>query len=152
MIRSNPLIKKAKLLFCIIALILYIISLTQPAFSYRNHQGPHTMESLPLLVMGGTAILGGGLLEWLIWLANPLSWIAWITTIQANKDRSAHSMIAFVLAISFFNWKQILVSESGQEGPITQLQAGYWLWVASIGFLLIASLINKDNLVSASPR
>jgi len=48
--------------------------------------------------------------------------------------------IAFLIAGTFFFWKGILAAENGRMGRIYSLEKGYFLWIASITFLIIGSL------------
>ena len=71
-------INKIKTYVSLISLTVFIVSLTQTALTYNDFDGQKIHSSLSLLFMGGLAILGGGLLEWFIWLANPLYVLALI--------------------------------------------------------------------------
>jgi len=62
---------KIKNYFLFLSLLVFIVSLTQKALTYNDFDGQKIHSSVSLLFMGGLAILGGGLLEWIIWLANP---------------------------------------------------------------------------------
>lgn len=66
----------------LISLVVFIVSLTQTALTYNDIDGQKTHSSISLLFMGGLAILGGGLSEWFIWLANPLYFLAFIFPFQ----------------------------------------------------------------------
>ncbi|MES2827113.1 MAG: hypothetical protein V4687_03130 [Bacteroidota bacterium] len=55
--------------------LVFITSLTQKAFSYQYIQVEVT-DGLMLLLIGGTAWIGGGLFESLIWMANLMAIIA----------------------------------------------------------------------------
>ncbi|PRB04192.1 hypothetical protein CQ046_08180 [Chryseobacterium sp. MYb7] len=48
--------------------------------------------------------------------------------------------IAFLIAGTFFFWKEILAAENGRMGRIYSLETGYFLWIASITFLILGSL------------
>ncbi|MBL0065623.1 MAG: hypothetical protein IPP38_11555 [Bacteroidetes bacterium] len=90
--------------------------------------------------MGGLAILGGGLLEWLIWLANPVYIFALIFFYKSNKTSKLVSIIATILALSFTTWKEILAAENGRTATIESLNLGYWLWVLSLTLLSIRTI------------
>lgn len=103
------------------------------------HNVKESQSSLGFFFMGATAIMGGGFLEWIIWLANPLCLFA-MMDLWKGKERSViKCSIALVLAISFSFWNEILGSESGSMATIVSLQAGYYLWVASITVLTIGT-------------
>ncbi len=44
------------------------------------------------------------------------------------------AVIAFLIAGTFFFWKEILAAENGRMGRIYSLEKGYFLWIASITF------------------
>ncbi|RZK66567.1 MAG: hypothetical protein EOO85_26670 [Pedobacter sp.] len=136
--------------------LLFIVSLTQKAFSYQYHQVEVT-DSLLLLLMGATAWIGGGLFESFVWLANPIAFIAFIRFLRessteikiepvlqvavpkgkANSWRL--SLLAAAIAWSFSLWKEVLAAESGSMGKILSLEPGYWLWVSSFTLLTIGT-------------
>ena len=62
---------KYKKVILITSLTIYTLSLCSPAIT-SNELEDKTLYGIATLVMGGLSFLGGGILEWLIWLANPL--------------------------------------------------------------------------------
>src|SRR6478609_2037665 len=85
----------------LVSLVLYILSLTQAAFTANDFDGVETVDSLTCLLVGSTAILGGGLLEWLVWLANPLYFFSLLLLARKNKTAKQTSLIAAGLAAWF---------------------------------------------------
>ncbi len=96
--------------------------------------------------MGSLSILGGGLLEWLIWLANPIYFIALV--MLANNKRKAMYLSSFatIIALIFSRWTEILASESGQNSEISSFKSGYYLWVISIATLALTSVFYFPEL------
>ena len=135
-----PSIKAARYLIAL-SLIIFILSFTQTAFTVHDHNGNSQMSSLMVLVMGAFAILGGGLAEWAIWLANPLYILSLILFIRSNKKSRTVSIVAAAIGLSFVLWKNILISESGSEATIVSLNAGYWLWLISLALSAAGILI-----------
>ncbi len=123
-----------------LCILLLIASFTFDAFTYQ-HQGIQTMSSVSCFFMGAIAVLGGGTLEWLIWLANPLSLIAIYCLIMNKPISSTFAFLALFLAISFYSWNSVLVSESGTTGEILSIENGYYIWVISIFILTIGSYL-----------
>ncbi|WP_207435248.1 hypothetical protein [Sabulibacter ruber] len=115
-----------------VSIILYAVSLTQEAFSYIYQEQVETYKGWVLALMGSTSVLGGGLLEWFIWLANPLYLFSIMYALKREVSALLTSSIAFGLALSFLFWKEVLAAESGIMGPIVSRGAGYFLWVLSI--------------------
>ena len=133
-------INKIKTYVSLISLTVFIVSLTQTALTYNDFDGQKIHSSLSLLFMGGLAILGGGLLEWFIWLANPLYVLALIFFFKSNKTSRVVSIVATFLALSFTTWKDILAAENGRTATIESLNLGYWLWVLSLTILSIGTI------------
>jgi hypothetical protein len=143
-------INKIKTYVSLISLTVFIVSLTQSALTYNDFDGQKIHSSLSLLFMGGLAILGGGLLEWFIWLANPLYILALIFFFKSNKTSRVLSIVATLLALSFTTWKEILAAENGRTATIESLNLGYWLWVLSLTILSIGTIyyfrqLDKNN-------
>jgi hypothetical protein len=119
-----------------ISLALYIYSFTFDAFSY-NYQGINNMSSLEAFLMGSLAVLGGGTYEWLIWLANPLCFIA-ILCLMFDKKIALHfASVSIILSLSFLSSNTILAAESGTRGEILSIKSGYYIWLSSIAILTI---------------
>ena len=132
-------INKIKTYVSLISLTVFIVSLTQTALTYNDFDGQKIHSSLSLLFMGGLAILGGGLLEWFIWLANPLYVLALIFFFKSNKTSRVVSIVATFLALSFTTWKDILAAENGRTATIESLNLSYWLWFLSLTILSIGT-------------
>jgi hypothetical protein len=122
--------------------LLFCASLTQDAIIYNDFDGQKTHASFPLLIMGGLAILGGGLFEWLVWLANPLYILSIVLFIQSKKNGLILSVLSTLIGLSFLNWNEILAAESGRTAEIESLELGYWLWVSSLAALSIGIILN----------
>ena len=136
----NIKLNQLKICILLISLTIFIVSLTQSALTYNDFGGQKTISSLSLLLMGGLAILGGGLLEWFIWLANPIYFLAIIFFFKSNPKSKKFSMVSTTLAISFTTWNEILASENGRTATIETLNSGYWLWALSLIILTIGTL------------
>lgn len=146
--------KKLRIGVVLVPAIIFCVSLTQNAIVYE-HQGKQTHSSISVFLMGGTAILGGGMLEWFTWLANPIALVSCIRFLKEtnyqikiepvlripipNPKPSSHwmSIIAAAIAWSFSFWNEILAAESGSTGQILSFESGYWLWASSFTALSI---------------
>lgn len=129
--------KRLRLIICLLSMIIFIISLSQDALICDDYDGQKIHSSLSLLFMGGLAILGGGPLEWLIWLANPIYIIALTMFINNKKAALKFSIAASLIGLSFLKWNKILAASSGRTATITSLELGYWLWISSMLFLTL---------------
>jgi hypothetical protein len=126
--------KKIKTIIITGCLLLFAISLTQDAI-VTNYEELKGQSSLLYFLIGGTAILGGSLFEFIIWVANPVILVT--IYLLSKNDRLAvpTAFVSSILAISFRFWKEILRSESGATTDIISFEPGYYLWALSIIFL-----------------
>jgi len=86
----------------LLSLAIFIASLTQDAIVYDDFDGQKTHASISPLFMGGFAILGGGLFEWLIWFANPIYLLSVILFV-ANKQLAIATSIVATLIRNFIS-------------------------------------------------
>ncbi len=135
--------KTVKIIFVLIVLGIFCFSLTQDAFIIDRGENNGNNPSFIVFLFGSIAILGGGLLEWVIWLANPISLVSIILFLYYDKLLKRAlllNFVALILCCSFFFWKEILISESGATGRIISFESGYFLWIASVFILLVFQL------------
>ena len=114
-----------------LSVIVFIISLTQNVVTVDYDIIDH-VSSWQYLTIGSVAIFGGGVLEWLIWLANPLYIISIILFIKNYKLSMITAFLASFLAVIFSAWEEIRVDEKGFTAKIIHFELGYYLWVSSI--------------------
>lgn len=148
MMDNKPKIKPWQIVA--VSVLLFAFSLTQTAFHYSDYDGNKAMSSLEAFFAGSVAILGGGLMEWLTWLANPFYVIAVIFFIFKKRAAVSLSAIAASIAFSFMFWNNILASESGRTAGISGLSTGYYLWLLSLLLLAVGSsyFFKKQPVVS----
>ncbi|MDQ8004952.1 MAG: hypothetical protein REI64_09150 [Pedobacter sp.] len=143
-----------RLFVVLLPLLLFLISLTQVAFTNEGTDEIAVNQSYLVLLGGPFIILGGATFEWLTWMANPLALCAiilFLTTTRAKKLSSPTfipndwifilSIGATVTAWQFSLWKEVMKSESGSMGDILSLNAGYWLWAISILLLALGIIV-----------
>ena len=125
--------KNIKTITVLCSLILFAISLTQTAIVIKDFDGNHIEPSYQYFLIGPIAILGGGLFEWLNWLANPAYFIS-IFLLLKNRRRPAIllSALSICISLSFLFWHQILASEDGRTAEIISFGLGYYLWIAAM--------------------
>jgi len=138
--------KKIKILITAVSLIVLVFALTQNSIVVKFNDEIKVMPSLDYFLMGAISFMGGGLLEEIIWLANPLSLYAIILLFKNNKNAEVLSCLALGLSVSFFFWKEILGSESGSMAQIISFELGYYLWVLSILILTVTIFIYFKKL------
>ena len=113
------------------------MSLTQPAFFIDRQDDPNAYtNSLILLLMGWMSLLGGAILPFVIWLANPLYFISIIFVIKRKSEGLYLSIGATLLSFIFSLLDTIMTSESGKSSLITGRGLGFKLWFAS--FIILA--------------
>ena len=131
------------------SIAIYLLALTQKTYCVDGDCGDD-FSGLANLLMGGLALLFVQDAVSLIWLANPLFWVAWLSF----RRNATLSLICIILGLSislcFLFFDEILINEAGHYGQITGYATGYWLWVLSFVLLLVAVLIPKENKVAVS--
>ena len=123
--------------------VVYIISLTQYVITDDLTE---SISSWQYLTIGSVAIFGGGILEWLIWLANPLYIISIILFIKNYKLSMITAFLASFLAVIFSSWEEFRIDEKGLSTKIIHFEPGYYLWVSSILVLTGGILIYFRHL------
>jgi hypothetical protein len=132
-----------KIILVLIVLSIFGVSLANDAIVVQKMDEKIVQPAINFFLIGSTAILGGGVLEWIIWLSNPISLISIVLFLYNDKylKRALQlNCIALFLSGSFYFWKEILVSESGATGKIISFESGYFLWVSSVFILLVFQL------------
>ncbi|MGV3586233.1 MAG: hypothetical protein ACO1OF_04455 [Adhaeribacter sp.] len=121
----------------ILSLTLLIMSLTQPAFYIDWEENPAAWaDSWLLFFFGWTFPLGGAIIPFLIWCANPIYIASVITTIKGKTVGFYLSILSTLIAFSFSQLDSIIASESGRHSTITSLELGYKFWLGS--FIVMA--------------
>jgi hypothetical protein len=88
----------------------------------------------------GWSILLFGALGHTSWFANPLLLASWIAALFARRlPALLLSLAALALAGSFMFETSVITNEAGMANPVTGLREGYWLWLASMVFAVIAA-------------
>jgi len=76
----------------------------------------------------------------LAWVANPLLFAAWHSIFtRRGKQAKSLSLFSLIAAGSFLAMQTVINNEGGVAVPITGYNAGYWLWVTSIGVAFLAA-------------
>ena len=127
-----------KRIFVAIAICVFFASFFQPA--YTDGGSDEAAEPIAIFLSGWMGIFSGSL-ACVAWLANPLFFIAVILFLRNRKAAALICLLAFFFAASFLLAHTIITDEAGNYARITQYKAGYWLWLGSIGMLLITMLI-----------
>ncbi|MBC7398501.1 MAG: hypothetical protein H7289_01055 [Mucilaginibacter sp.] len=122
----------------VISMGLYVLSLTQQAYCISGSCGNH-WSGVSLVALGAI----GGIMSTagLTWYANPLIWAAWSLLKKKPKSAMVFSLLATLLSASFLLATRISDVQADVTTYITEYRIGYWLWLASMGTMLVGSLI-----------
>lgn len=114
----------------VLSVILFAASLRQDAFCVSGICSDWQ----------GWSILLFGALGHTSWFANPLLAASWIAALFARRlPALVLSLAALGLAGSFMFETSVITNEAGMANPVTGLREGYWLWLASMGFGVVAA-------------
>ena len=149
-VKSFKVLSRVAQITIVLSLMILIISFTQPAFYIDWKENPAAWaDSWLLFFFGWTFPLGGAIIPFLIWCANPIYILSIILTLKGKSMGFYLSLLATVIAFSFSQLDTIITSESGRESPITSLELGYKLWLTSIIILCLGTGI---DLLLKSPK
>lgn len=133
-------IKSLQFWLVALSLTLYLLSMFFTPFYVANEESDIYSNSFFMLLMGWMAILGGGLIPTIIWLANPLYFFGGFLILNKEKFGVVLITISVFLALYFTTLDSIMDGESGATTAITKLGVGFYLWIASFIILFIASI------------
>ena len=123
----------------VLSVILFAASLRQDAFCVSGICSDWQ----------GWSILLFGALGHASWFANPLLLASWIATLLARRIPALIlSLAALALAGSFMFETSVITNEAGMANPVTGLREGYWLWLASMVFAVIAAFFARKTPVN----
>lgn len=131
--------------YLVISLILFAISLTQNAYTINDLGQIKKASGFEAFFMGGLAFLGGGFFEWLIWLANPLYFLAVFFRKRNIDNAIAFGWMALILSLSFSLWRNLLAAENGRSAIIQSKGLGYIIWLISQIVWLVGLLITRSD-------
>jgi len=135
----------------VLSLILFLISLTQPAFFIDRKEDPNAYSNgFVLFLLGWMSFLGGAFIPFVIWLANPFFFLSIYFTIRKKSVGCITALSSTCLAIVFSQLTTVMTSESGSSSMITGFGLGFKLWLSSfvvltIGLLTHFFLFKKNN-------
>ncbi len=133
--------KNIKLFTITSFIVIFLISLTQNAIVVSKDFHNENVSSINLFFSGAFGWILGGLLESIIWLANPFAFLT-IIFLWKNKRNAMFTVSASLfLAICVLFWNEILQSGSGRNDEIEHLDKGYYLWLLSIIVLAIGTFL-----------
>jgi hypothetical protein len=126
------------------AMMVYGFSMLLPAIVVDDFNGQKSYFGIEAFLTGSIIILGGGLFEWCIWLANPLFLFALFVAKKGSVLALITNVTAIILAVSFLSFSHLLTSSSGNEAEIDHLSYGYFAWMLSIGILAYGHVLSRS--------
>ena len=141
-------IKSPQFWLVILSVVLYILSMFFTPFYVESPKADIYSHSFYMLLSGWMAVLGGGLILSIIWLANPIYYYAVFFIINKGKLGIVPASLCLLLAIYFMILDSVMLGESGATTDITKLGAGFYLWISSFIAIFVAGVslfINKKT-------
>ena len=134
------MIKKFKIVALIISVLLFVMSLTQPAFYIDRSDPDGWSNSFGLLFIGWFGALSGSGAA-MSWLANPFIIISWFVLFKRTRLALVLSFLATLFSLLFLFFHTVISGEDGAYSVISARKAGYWLWLSSITIFFFISFI-----------
>ena len=114
-----------------------MLSLAMPAFEAGTSESGGI--GLAVVLTGWFGMLTG---EWsgIVWIANPILYLAWI--LYKVKPVLALQLggLSFAIAVSFLFCEEIMINEGGGHAKISKFAVGYWIWMMSMGIFFFGNL------------
>ncbi|MBC7863076.1 MAG: hypothetical protein IAF38_08875 [Bacteroidia bacterium] len=132
--------KSIKILIVCLSGLLYIFSLTKNCYCETDS----CAGSLPVAIFGFVGAFNYGQ-TYLVWLANPLLWASWVFIFFKPKVSVFLSVLAFLIALAFLLCVDIKDPNTGVYHKIISREAGYWLWLSSIGTMLLGTIMVREK-------
>ncbi|WPO81873.1 hypothetical protein SD427_14000 [Chryseobacterium sp. JJR-5R] len=134
----------------IVGLSIFILSLFFNAFTVEDMGKIKNYTSFEVFLIGPVSFLGGAGKEFLVWTANIWFLISLFCVFKKYHLASfITGTVAFVISGSFIFLEEILAAENGRIARIYSLDAGYFLWLASILFITLSAgylrIVNKKD-------
>ena len=133
-------IKSPQVWLTVLSIALYILSMFFTPFYVANKKADIYSNSFYMLLSGWMAVLGGGLFLTVIWLANPLYFFGGFLVLNKEKFAVVPVTLSLLLAIYFTTLDSVIDGESGKTTAITQLGAGFYLWISSFITMFFAGV------------
>jgi hypothetical protein len=134
----------------LLSVIIFAVSLTQNCFYTEVHIPKPPPPGWYLLLIGLIGVFAG----YFEWLANPLLLAAWVFSFAGkNKIVLLLGVLASVFMVGFLFRHSMIASEAPTYEKIVGYGAGYWLWLASGGLMIVsgaAGLVKRSVAGSGS--
>ena len=138
-------IKRPQVWLTVLSIALYILSMFFTPFYVANPKADIYSNSFYMLLLGWMAVLGGGLFLTLIWLANPLYIFGGFLVLNKEKYAVVPVTAALLLALYFTTLDSVMDGESGKTTSITELGAGFYLWISSFITMVVVGVMLFRN-------
>lgn len=138
-------IKSPQFWLVVSSITLYVLCLFFTPFYVADKDADVYSNSLFMVLLGWMSILGGGLIPTIIWLANPLYLFGGFLILNKEKFGIVAVSLSVILALYFTTLDSIMLGESGKTTAITELGAGFYLWISSFFMMLFAGVFMFRN-------
>lgn len=139
-VKEDKSIYKGRMAVVCLSILLYIFSLTQPAFSVAQDSTRDEWPGYMVLLVGWLGVGQGGQFAY---LANILVFLTWIFFYKNTKGYFFTGIVALLFALSFLLFDSVVVGESGSASSIAGYGIGYWLWLTSISVMSISVTLSR---------
>jgi hypothetical protein len=83
----------------------------------------------------------------LVWLANPILFIAWALTVARLRPVAiGFAVLALLVGGAFILAPNLPANQFGMDRQIMALDWGYWLWLASMAVTVAAAVTTQSRL------
>jgi len=114
-----------------LSLILFIISLFLPAFTFGTS---NVYEGYSALLLGPLGVLA----YCFVWFANPFLFISWVKYSNKQYDKGySYSIISLIFTLSFLLYQRLPEGSAGNH--TFTIGSGYYVWLLSIVLCLVAN-------------
>ncbi|MBF5009087.1 hypothetical protein [Burkholderia pseudomultivorans] len=121
-----------------VSVLFYLVAMVTTPFSTGGPPSQPWADGWEVLLTGWLGVLGGIY----AWLANPLVFFAWAATLRRSRTPAVvAAVLALLFGITFLSLRRIAVNEAGDVQPVHLDAVGYWCWLASFGFALVAAVL-----------
>jgi len=135
----------------VLSFLVFIISLTQPAFYTTSKDDPNAdFDGFTLFFLGWTSSLSGAFIPFIFWLANPLYLVAIFFTSNNKSLRLYLSLAATLIAFRFCWVDSLITRDAGGPAVITSHGPGFIWWL--ISFTILTLGLTADYLLTNKKR
>jgi hypothetical protein len=149
MIGSQPKASLTRAVQVLLAasVLAYVAALIGPGLGVEIFREGGLHPGWMLFVEG----LIGLFIGYFAWLANPMTWAAWVFLLQRRYGAATNSgLAALALGLTFLGHEQIPVGSSGNYPFVVKW--GYWSWLLSAAMVAAAGVAGLVDKLAAAKK